>query len=345
MSAERWMRGHFWVVVVVVASAALGYELVILLTPYEGGALFVSGCVALLFALWLGLTITDEVGPVLRRLSVRGSLDGDPARLESLMLQKSAVFAAIGGVLVALLMLTIFVAAYWRSFPDPLRLFLTVFATAGGFVAGRILGRMIAIGLLGRVIESSNLWAIHPQISGLDGAAGLAPVGALYFRQAALMLVPAVFFAAWWFAIPIIPGFESYGAWRPVYLGLLAVSLILQLLVFILPMLSFHRQMSKWRDKVLSETEAQAALKLRDLDVALSGTSDGHERSTLQAEVTALKERYDAMRKLPTWPVDAHTRRRFTVRNAVLLIPLVGQFLGRGDILKEVASTLGQVFG
>lgn len=346
LKAEKWSHSHFWVVVAVIAVGAVGYEAVILLTPYEGGALFVSGCGALLVALWLGLTITDQVGRTLQRLSDRGSLVGDPTRLKQHVLGTADRYAAVGGVVISLLMLSIFTVAYWTSFPDPLRTFLTVFATAGGFIAGRVLGRMVAIGLLGRVIESNRAWSIQPQVHGLDGAAGLAPVGSLYFRQAAIMLVPAVFCAAWWFAIPLIPGFEQqYGGWRPVYLGLLAVSVALQLLVFVLPMLWFHTQMAAWKDRVLSETEAQAARDLRDLDAALSSTGDVRERAALKDEVALVKERYQAMRHLPTWPVDARTRRRFTVRNVVLLLPLVGQLVGQGDILRQVTATFDDIFG
>ena len=346
LRAEKWMHHNFWAVVVVVALGAAGYEATILLTPYQGGALFVSGCVALLFALWLGLTITDKVGQTLRRLSERGSLVGDPSLLKQHILRKSDRYAAVGGVAISLLMLSIFTVAYWTSFPDPLRVFLTAFATAGGYIAGRVLGRMVAVGLLGQAIESSRAWSIQPQVHGLDGAAGLAPVGSVYFRQAGVMLVPAVFCAAWWFVIPLIPGFEQqYEGWRPVYLWLLAVSVVLQLLVFILPMLWFHTQMTTWRDRVLSETESQAARELRDLDAAISRTRDVRERAALKDEVALIKERYQATRHLPTWPVDARTRRRFTARNVVLLAPLIGQLFGQGDILRQVASTFDDIFG
>jgi hypothetical protein len=345
LRAEKWSRSNFWVVVVVVALVAVGYTAVILLTHYGGGHLFVSGCGALLVALWLGLTLTDQVGRTLWRLSERGSLVGDPTLLERRILRTSDRYAAVGGVVVALLMLSVFTVTYWTSFPDPLRVFLTLFATAAGFIAGRVLGRMVAVGLLGPVIESDRAWSIQPQVHGLDGAAGLAPVGSLYFRQAAIMLVPAVFCAAWWFAIPLIPRFAIYGIWRKPYLILLAVSVAFQLLVFILPMLWFHTQMTAWKDRVLSETEVQAARELRDLDAALSSTGDVRERAALNDEVALVKERYQAVRHLPTWPVDAPTRRRFTVRNVVLLIPLVGQLFGQGDILRQVGSTFNDIFG
>lgn len=347
LRAERWIRGHFTLVAAIVAVVAAVYGAVMLLTPLRGGWLFISGCATAVVGLRMGLSVTDDVGPMLRRLSDAGSLEGDPAQLEAAIEHRADSYAEVGGIAIGALMIVVFSATYWvlapGTYPTIVKLFLTGTATVGGYVVGRVLGRMVAVGRLGTTIASSQQWAVRPQVHGLDGAAGLAPVGYMYLHQAGTLLVPAVFFAGWWFAIPLSPSLSGYASWRPLYLGLLTLSVLAQLLVFVLPILSFHAQMDSWREGVIRSTEQQSARRLRELDAALATTEDPRARAVIKEEVASITERYESARRLPTWPVDGRTRRRITIRNFVLLIPLLGK-LGKEDFWTSVASAIGDVF-
>ena len=348
LRAERWTRSHFTFVAALIAFVGAAYGIAILLTPLTGGWLFVSACAAGVIGLRLGLNVTEDVGRTLRRLADLGSLEGDPSRLEDVIEERADSYAAVGGVVIAGLMLAVFSVTYWwvdaGAYPAAVRLFLTSCSTVGGYVVGRVLGRMVAVGRLGATIRSSDDWAIRPQRYSLDGAAGLAPVGWLYLNQAATLLVPAAFCALWWFVIPLVPAFESmFGGWRPVYLGLLALALLAQLFVFVQPMLSFHIQMKSWKDEVMRTTEQESARRLRELYSRLAVAEGPSDREAFKGEVTSIEEAYDSARRLPTWPLDVRTRRRFTIRNLVLLIPLIGQ-LGQENFLESLASAIGEIF-
>jgi hypothetical protein len=71
-----------------------------------------------------------------------------------------------------------------------------------------------------------------------------------------LVAIPAMFIGAWWFLIPLFP---QYSAWRSAYAGLFAVTIVGQLLVFLLPMRSFHVLMRTERSRLLREADELSA--------------------------------------------------------------------------------------
>ena len=43
---------------------------------------------------------------------------------------------------------------------------------------------------------------------------------------------------------------------------------------------------------------------------------------------------------MPTWPVDIKTRRRFSLNNMALLVPLLGQAVGQTELGKRISEIL-----
>ena len=205
---KRWPNGAyelaiFSVILVVMCGAQFQAKR---LHFFDWDMLFISGLGCFVLGLWLFMQVPDKVDEAIQRLVRRGVLHLTGEEMDALI---SAVRAQeprsayIGGCLVAFAMLLAFLAANPWPYPPDQRL-LTLFEVVGGFVAGRCLGRMVWYGLLGCLLRRRQV-AIHVQPGHPDGAAGLKPIGDLYFFQAMVVAIPALFLALWWLIIPFWP--------------------------------------------------------------------------------------------------------------------------------------------
>ncbi|MGB8020219.1 MAG: hypothetical protein WCF04_03225, partial [Candidatus Nanopelagicales bacterium] len=310
--------------------------------------LLVSAVLMLVIGMRLGLELVDHVKPTLRRTSVPGSLEGDPDQLADLINERADRHARTWGVIIAAVILAAYTWVYVARGTFEREFVLVLLAAGGGYLAGRVIGRMLAVSSMGRIIECDDRWAIHPQVASLDGAAGLAPVGVLYLRQASVLFIPAAFLATWWAVMPLLVSlghYERWNDWRTPYLALLPVALALEVIGFLGPMLSFHRQMKQFRDSHLVAVDAEVSKRLAEIEPRLGSTHDPDERRALKDEIAVLKERYATATQLPTWPIDRRVRRRFSVNNAVLLVPLVGKLLGLSGFWADLAGVIGKIFG
>lgn len=309
--------------------------------------LFVSGVLTLVLTLRMALALPDRAEQAVQRLAVRGALtdqddadtpvgrttapdgpapDGRPPgrgvaplchRLHAEARRLTVPWAA----LLAALMATAWLVA--RGHQLAVYLPTALGETVGAALAGLFVGRAVTYGMLGRRIRQEGL-RLTPDPQDFDGAAGLRPVGQLYLFQASILAVPAGFLAAWWFLIPAFG--TRYDAWRDVYLGLLAVVLVLEGLAFAGPMVSFHAMMRLAKAALLDDLDRrnQEAVALR----ATLGDPEDPGRDAAAARLQWLQSRYEAIEGMPTWPVDVSIRRRFTVNNLLLLLPMVTQALG-----------------
>ncbi len=200
------------------------------------------------------------------------------------------------------------------------------------------MGRAVGYGRLGSKLTAAHV-GIRPDPDHLDSAAGLQPVGHLYSFQAVVLAIPATFLASWWYLIPLLDG--RYADWRTAYAGLLALVVTLEILAFILPLVSFHRIMviRKWQLQQEADALSRDAATLR---VCLLTTAAG-ERTSIEAEIAARDARYNAIEAMPTWPVDARLRRRFTLNNGLLLLPVIAQALGLSDDWKTLLENVQKV--
>ncbi|GAA1674179.1 hypothetical protein GCM10009765_24410 [Fodinicola feengrottensis] len=337
--AERFLRRWYvWVVVVMLVLVGayevipIGFDLV------HWDWLFVSGMVVLLVALRMALDLPDRVQQTLSRLANRGILVADPADPDDFAdftdtlhksVRRASVVPAAG---IALCVLGSWLFAYGAMIVT--RPAVIVAEVAGAALAGLFIGRAVGYGRLGRRLEHSAL-TVKPEPDNFDGAAGLRPIGNLYFFQAGILALPASFLAIWWL---IIPALGKYAVWRGPYAAFLALVLLLEVLAFVVPLLAFHRLMVREKAELMVQADRhsqEAASVRRQL---LSAAPD--QRLTLEMRLAWLGERYSVIETMTTWPVSAPIRRRFTINNALLLLPIAMQAFGVSPKWQELLENL-----
>jgi hypothetical protein len=301
--------------------------------------LFVSGVLVFVATLRLALELPDRVEQALVRVGLRGVLAGEAADLRALSagVHRSARrISVLGSSGAALLMILAWIIARGSRIGSygP-----TVTAeTLGAALAGLFIGRIVGYGMLGRRIQRTNL-RIAPEPQDFDGAAGLRPIGSLYLFQASLVAVPAAFLAVWWFLIPVFG--NRYDSWRNVYAGLTVVMVALEGIAFVAPMLSFHTILHRAKLDLLVEADRynQEAAGLRERLVDVTG----EDRGVLVNRLEWLEQRYHAIEAMPVWPVDIRIRRRFTISNALILLPLALQAVGLSGPWDTLIAKLGSI--
>jgi hypothetical protein len=324
--AENWLRRHYWYI------AAAVFVLLILNELYAFGSyppdwdwLFVSGWITFLLAFKLTFLLPDKAHETLGRLATSQVLHDDKNKLGDFerKLQASGRSAAgIGGVIVAAVLVVGWIAATRTAFPA---YFLTVLLqVAGAFLVGSFIGRAVNYSRLGQHLRRQGFTInVHPEH--LDGVAGLRPVGRLYFFQSALVAVPGVFLAVWWFLIPWFG--ERYSVWRGVYAGLLVFVVLCEFFAFFAPMWSFHRIMNEGKERFLIEAD-QISEQAARIQQQLLGSTDEKDTAQLEDKLARLTKRYHAIVQMPTWPVDTRIRRRFALNNLLLFVPVIAQVVG-----------------
>ncbi len=210
-----------------------------------------------------------------------------------------------------------------------------VFQSLAGVVAGQSLGRLVAFGFAWRMLhvadDSFVITPGHP-----DGAAGMRPIGRFYFQQSLVAAIPAVYLTAWWLAIPALAPDQL--AWRPAYLALLAVAIVFEVLVFLLPMLRVHRLMTAWRRRFAAEADRLSA-SMGALRQALVSAADDHD--VLSSRLAAAADWYTVLQSVPRWPVDAGLRRWFSLNNLGLFIPFLSYVFGNPEFWDSVGTVVG----
>lgn len=327
MQADRWLGAFSRWLIYALGLFLLGFcyfeyrRLGLAWTRWD--LMLISGVLAFMVALGLARTIPLRMALTLNRLANRSvfELSEDAlARLQKKMEERERLFSKVGAVAVGLVILGAFLLAYGGipAYEIP----LTVLEVILGAVAGYHIGAMIAYGTLGRLSVSEKV-SVRPKPGHIDRAAGLKPIGDFYFFQAMVVAIPCVYIAVWWFLIPLLPHYQH---WRNPYLGLLAVGLIFEILSFLLPMWVFHVIMQQEKVKSLGEAD-QLSKKIAELENRILRSADAGETSDLQRQLDFQREKYWEIEHMPTWPVDATTRRRFTINNLLLFLPFLSDLV------------------
>ena len=341
---EGWSRSHFSVVACGILALAIANELKIYgLHPTEWDVLYMSSVVVLTVGVRFGLALPERVAKTVEQLHNRGSLTGNPESLASAVVSRGDSWAHEGGLALAVVVAVSFSIAFWQIFPD--QILFTIIATLAAYLVGRLISRLVAIGTLGSMVSGGSEWDVRPNPFHPDGAAGLKPIGELYVRQASVLLIPGVFVAGWWVLIPIVDSFNHYERWRTPYLGLLCLTVVLQVLAFVLPMISFHRLMRAAKQERLADADRRVSPELARIEEVLAFTQDARERADLKERSSLLRDYSLAINEMPTWPVDITIRRRFTLNNSLLLVPLLGRAVGLSSFWSDLANRLHEIFG
>ena len=305
--------------------------------------LFISGIVTFMLALALARRMPGRFDAMLDRLVHRGVLALTPEALVPLKQElagHAARWARRSGVVVSAALLLGTGVAFGLPLP-PIKLGLALLEAVGGYLAGRQLGTMAAYGGLGWLLQAKHI-PVVAQPGHLDGAAGLKPVGRFYFAQAMLAAIPAIFLAVWCLLIPVWPG-RSYAQWRASYLGLLALALGFEILIFVVPLWAFHVAMQA-RKRELLETADSLSRQIAQAEDALAASQDEHERSVLKDRLAYMTQHYWNIETMPSWPLDTTTRRRFTLNNVLLFVPLISQSLGVTGVWQQMIKQVVDLF-
>jgi hypothetical protein len=309
--------------------------------PAERGAivlwdwLLITGVLLLATGIILADRVPEKLALALARLVGRNAIDarGDTLRSIQAKLEKKAQrWSQWSGVIVAASILAAFAVAGSAS-----RIPLAAFEAAWGYIAGSHLGRMAAYGGLGSFLKQHGL-SIRVTPGHLDGAAGLKPVGDLFFLQSIIVAIPAIYLAVWSVLIPYWPR-TSYLDWKEPYIALLALSIVFEVLAFVLPMWSFHIQMVQLKRGLLYEAD-RLSVGIASLERELAEQHAGEERDGLRERLAQMTKQYWNIENMPTWPVSLRTKRVFTAGNAVLVLPLLSDLLGPWGTILDIIRRL-----
>ena len=223
---------------------------------------------------------------------------------------------------------------------DPSRSFLIIWALTGfigGYVAGRVLGRMVAYGFLGRLLINRGV-EFNVQPEHIDRAGGFKPFGDFFFFQAMLVALPALHLSLWSILIPLWP-YNDYSRWLGVYLSLLPIVILFVIFSFVMPMLSVHTIMKRkkmWFLKIADE----ASREILELQQKLEQPKATEERRRIDDQLRVMTQRYHDIEKMATWPAGFNTIRLFGANSLALAFPLVIQLAKATGIWKEIAEKL-----
>lgn len=296
--------------------------------------MYISSVFTFIIGLRLAVNLPHLVEDTLLRLKNCGSLrmnDDQFRGLKAKIETNAKIYAKWTGLIASIFMLLAFGIAFGPYRALWVQSYFTLFAMAGAYIAGLFLGRSICYSRLGRFIRKEHI-TVDIQPGHLDGAAGLKPVGDLFFYQAMLLAIPALFLAVWWV---LIPALERYLYWRSPYLVLLALVLTIEILAFILPMLSFHHEMQSRKRKLLVVAD-QISLDFTKGQEELVRLESDDERKKLKGKLDLMTDRYAAIQNMPTWPVDTKIRRWFVINNIALFLPLLTRFITVPDFWQKI---------
>jgi hypothetical protein len=321
---EQLLRRFYLVLVAIVSIAIVVNEVSFYGTVVnDWDWLLVSGFGTWLAAVYFALLLPDKLTETLTRLVNRGVLNGDrdPAEFLAMLHRRARRSALMCSVAFVAAILVAWAVAFQHQLGSH-ALIVTLEAVAAVPV-GLFAGRAISYGLLARRLAEAG-FTITPDPDHLDGAAGLRPIGTLYFYQSGLLAVPGAFLAAWWLLIPFLGG--RYLNWREPYAGLLLIIVVSEALAFILPMLSFRQLMLRRKSELFREADELSRLSVQP----------EHDETVNESRA----KRYTAIESMPTWPVDVKIRRRFGLRNALLVAPALAQFLGAAQATQNLIENL-----
>jgi hypothetical protein len=302
--------------------------------PDDWDYLFCSGSLVTLGGLWLARGQPERFASMLDRLANRRALRADPeltpeaaAELRDQLDDRARRWSSRGGLLAGSAILVIW-SAVGTTRDQDIRLFDElagpVVGALGGYLVGRVLGRMVSYGLLGHFLARRRVrFGVTPWH--VDGAGGLKPLGDYYLYQALLVALPAVFLLVWSLLF-LLPDFATrYDSWRETYLALLGLAIVIEIVAFVAPMWHAHVAMKEAKRDALVVADTELARDIDAVRTQLEGDLSSDDRSAAQDRLARLTARYDAIETMTTWPIDRALRRRVTLGNAALVLGLVAQ--------------------
>lgn len=338
----HWLRHYFLLALGLMFLNLLLNELYLFGTDLaRWDPLLISGGFTFMVGLRLSLDIAPKGMETLMRLADRGALNlkGEAMdRFKHNLAAQADRWAHRGGLFISAAMMVAFLVAFGLQKVLYEQLLLTMIEVLFGYIAGRYLGRMALYGRLREILDT-NAITLQVQPDHPDTVAGFKPLGDLYFFQAMVLAIPALYLAIWWFLIPLV---GRYATWRNPYLGLLGIVLIVEVLAFLIPVWSFHQVMVEQRKQLWPEAD-QLSQRVVAAQAELAYAETEQERKALKEQLEYMTKRYWAIEKMPTWPVDIQIRRRFTLNNLFLFLPIISQVLNLPGIWRDVIDVMQNI--
>jgi len=286
--------------------------------------MLLSGFAALMVSLSVASTGQRRAEQVLDRLERRGVLllgGAETERIKRGLEERADRFEKVAAIALALSIVAAFAPEMRTKWA------LCLFETTWAIVVGRRVGRMIAYGSMGWYLKDEHV-EIRPVPGHIDGAAGLRPVGDYCLFQAMVVATPAIYLAVWSFAIPAFPATRvRYSQWMHPYLWLLAMAIIIEILVFVVPMWRFHLDMTAAKKGFLAEAD-RLSDEIAAIEARLGKSETREDRDALSQELSIKTKQFWNIELMPTWPVDVVIFRHFAIRNIALLFPLIAEASG-----------------
>lgn len=295
--------------------------------------LLLSGIVTFAVAIYLGLKVPMRWKITIRRLLNRGVLVANSKQLEDVNIRLnhvSKIWAIVCAILTSLLVLLSFFILFRLE-----NNWLALLETIGAFLAGWLFGRMAAYGRLPVLLKQQNL-SLKAEPEHIDQVCGWQPLGDFYLFQAVVAAIPAIFLTVWLFIFPVV---KRYERWRGPYLAFLTLTIILAILAFLVPMTSCHQEMDRQKGILLTEAD-QLSQNIVELRQELSGDEVQRNHKDIEIRLNYLLERNKKIENMTTWPVRSRSFRSFTIRNILLVIPLLSDFSGHPLLIQIKDSPL-----
>ena len=295
--------------------------------------LLISGVLTFIPAIRLAFNIPVRQDQMLNRLAQRGSLIISEDKLQALKKRihtEVKKWSMIGGVVLAICIFLAFLIAFGYQ-TITYKLVLTILEVTGGYLAGTFLGAMACYGRLGKMINNLRI-ALKVQPGHIDGVAGLKPIGEFYFNQAKICALPALFLAVCLLIIQF--GNTRYEVWRVPYAALLGIAIIIEVLVFFVPLIFFHQEMVEQKRDYQQQAD-QMSKEILKLQHELTQEQQAPSRELLKDRLASLTKEYWDIENLPTWPVGIKTGRLFTRNNFALILPLMIELLSKTSLGKS----------
>ncbi len=289
-------------------------------------------CSLLFFlALRLAAGLPHRTELALTRLARRGTLDlsGTPLRefVRDFHARSSrwAVIGGLGGIGVTLASLWYLLATghSWRPF-------FWILITGVASIVSYYAGYAASNGRLGNYIRSSRV-TLRAQPGHLDGVAGLRPIGSLCLYQAILLAIPAFFLTSWLLIMAYAPTFgqtpthEAWAkTWQAIFVVMLALVLITEVLAFVVPMLSFHRQMQEQKAAYQADAD-HLSQRIASLQKQVAESDAKDDVGPIKKRHWAASEYYQSIEQMPTWPVAPSTVLQFGISNLAVFVPVFVQ--------------------
>jgi hypothetical protein len=232
--------------------------------------------------------------------------------------------------------------------------FSPILLLIGGLI-GYYVPYAVSNGRLGHLVRKQQI-AVQMQPTYPDGAAGLGSVGTLFLFQAQLLAIPALFFGVWsllfvvgqnlvrsYFngvdafyhgvaaSLPPRPSqFVEYlplvSSWLTPYIVLFCIMVGAEILAFLVPMRSFHAIMAEEKRALIREADA-IGQRIVATQKAIIDAKTPEEVTGLSEQLAVMKTYYEAVQRMPTWPLNPNTAWRFIIATSGLFVPLLAQLL------------------